>query len=89
MQVVAPHVRDLVLVGGGHSNIQVLKYFGMRFHPGIRLTLISSYINSPYSGMISGLVSGNTNQITLISILNDCVSSQELDSFVEKLQGSS
>ena len=58
MQVVAPHVRDLVLVGGGHSNIQVLKYFGMRFHPGIRLTLISSYINSPYSGMMSGWVSG-------------------------------
>ena len=58
MQVVAPHVRDLVLVGGGHSNIQVLKYFGMRFHPGIRLTLISSFMNLPYSGMISGLVAG-------------------------------
>ena len=58
MQVTAPHVRDLLLVGGGHTNIQVLKYFGMRFRPGIRLTLISSYINSPYSGMMSGLVSG-------------------------------
>ena len=58
MQIVAPHVRDLVLVGGGHSNIQVLKHFGMRSHPGIRLTLISTYIKSPYSGMMAGLVSG-------------------------------
>ena len=58
MRVVAPNVRDLVLVGGGHSNIQVLKHFGMRSYPGIRLTLISSYVNSPYSGMTAGLVSG-------------------------------
>ena len=58
MRVVAPSVRDLVLVGGGHSNIQVLKHFGMRSYPGIRLTLISSYVNSPYSGMTAGLVSG-------------------------------
>ena len=57
MRVGAPHVRDLVLVGGGHSNIQVLKYFGMQPHPGIRLTLISSYVNSTYSGMMAGLVS--------------------------------
>ena len=58
MRVIAPHVRDLVLVGGGHSNIQVLKYFGMQSQPGVRLTLISTYIKSPYSGMMAGWVSG-------------------------------
>ncbi len=53
-----PSARDLILVGGGHSNIQVLKHFGMHNQPGVRITLVSEDIDAPYSGMIPGAVAG-------------------------------
>ena len=53
-----PSARDLILLGGGHSNIQVLRYFGMHDQPGVRLTLVSENAHSPYSGMIPGAIAG-------------------------------
>ncbi|HEX9688438.1 MAG TPA: FAD-dependent oxidoreductase, partial [Thermoanaerobaculia bacterium] len=49
---------ELVLVGGGHSHVQVLRRFGMAPRPGVRLTLVVDKPIAVYSGMVPGYVAG-------------------------------
>jgi selenide,water dikinase len=49
---------DVVLVGGGHAHVQVLKSFAMRPVPGARLTVVVDTPIAVYSGMVPGFVAG-------------------------------
>jgi len=52
-------VKHLLLVGGGHSHLAVLKSFGDTPAAGARLALLSPSRHAFYSGMVPGVVAGH------------------------------
>ena len=58
----AGQLREVVLVGGGHSHVQVLEQFATQSPPGSRLTLVVDTPIAVYSGMVPGFVAGQYRQ---------------------------
>ncbi|MBU8539660.1 FAD-dependent oxidoreductase [Falsiroseomonas tokyonensis] len=53
-----PDRRHLLLLGGGHAHLEVLRQFGANPLPGWRVTLLTREAQSPYSGMLPGVMAG-------------------------------
>jgi selenide, water dikinase len=52
-------MKTLVLIGGGHSHIEVLRRMAADPPRGTRLVLVSPHADTPYSGMLPGWIAGH------------------------------
>ncbi|MFC2970337.1 selenide, water dikinase SelD [Acidimangrovimonas pyrenivorans] len=60
-----PLTRDVVLIGGGHTHALLLRRWGMKPLPGVRLTVINPHPTAPYSGMLPGHIAGHYDRAAL------------------------
>jgi selenide,water dikinase len=52
-------MKKLLIIGGGHAHVEVLRRFGLRKLEGVEITVVSPDRHTPYSGMLPGLVAGH------------------------------
>lgn len=52
-------MKHLLLLGGGHSHVEVIRQLGLRPPRDTRITLVSPDRYTPYSGMLPGFVAGH------------------------------
>ncbi len=52
-------MKRLVVLGGGHSHIEVLRRFGVAPEPDVEIVLVSPDRYTPYSGMMPGWIAGH------------------------------
>lgn len=50
---------NLVLAGGGHAHVEVLRLLAQPRDSALRVTLVSAEPHAPYSGMLPGLIAGH------------------------------
>jgi len=73
MPTTPKQTKQLLLIGGGHSHALVIKMWGKKPLKGVKLTLISNAKDTPYSGMLPGLISGHyTHRQTHIDLQALC-----------------
>ncbi|HGG65153.1 MAG TPA: selenide, water dikinase SelD [Rhodobacteraceae bacterium] len=65
MHTPIPLIRDVVLIGGGHTHALVARMFGMKPMAGARLTVINPAPTAPYSGMLPGYIAGHYARMDL------------------------
>lgn len=54
-----PARRHIVLIGGGHAHVTVIRALGMEPEPGVVVTVVAKELEAPYSGMLPGYVAGH------------------------------
>ncbi len=52
-------MKKLVIIGGGHAHVEVLRQVGLARPRDVEITLVSPDRYTPYSGMLPGLVAGH------------------------------
>ncbi len=52
-------MKNLLLIGGGHSHIEVMRRFALRPLADVRITVVNPTAHTPYSGMLPGLIAGH------------------------------
>ncbi|MGB0562062.1 MAG: selenide, water dikinase SelD [Spirulinaceae cyanobacterium] len=82
-----PAVKHLVLLGGGHSHAIALKRLGMKPIAGLRVTLISDGVQTPYSGMLPGHVAGIYNYDAAHIDLNHLAQFAQVDFYLDRAIG--
>lgn len=54
-----PVMKQLLLIGGGHSHVEVIRRFAQRPQRDVEITLVNPTTQAPYSGMLPGLIAGH------------------------------